>query len=130
VSEQESTETEPGLVIEQDPSAGADVAKGSTVAFVVATAPPEVEVPDVTTAGVPEDEARASLEELGFEVVVRDEEVPDPTQDGIVVAQNPAPGATAPPGSEVVIRVGRLAEPTPTPEVPAPEVPTPEVPAP
>jgi len=124
VSEQESTDTEPGLVIEQDPAAGASVPRDSTVAFVVAIAPPEVEVPDVTTAGVPVDEAVASLEELGFEVVVRDEAVPDPTQDGIVVGQDPAPGATAPPGSQVVIRVGRLAEPTPTP------VPTPEVPAP
>jgi beta-lactam-binding protein with PASTA domain len=71
---------------------------------------------------VPEDDARAALEEVGFDVEVRDEVVTDPALDGVVVAQNPAPGSQRPPGSTVVIRVGRLAEPTPEPTA----VPTPD----
>jgi serine/threonine-protein kinase len=123
-TERESTETEPGIVLEQDPAAGTEVAPGSTVGIVVATAPPDVEVPDVTTSPVPEADAIAALEEVGFEVAVRERPVTDPAQDGIVIAQGRAPGELRPPGSRVTITVGRLVEPTPTPP-PAVE-PTPE----
>jgi beta-lactam-binding protein with PASTA domain/predicted Ser/Thr protein kinase len=121
-SERETLESEPGIVLEQNPGSGVSVSKQSTVSVVVATAPPDVEVPDVTTSPVPEDDARAALEEVGFDVEVRDEVVTDPALDGVVVAQNPAPGSQRPPGSTVVIRVGRLAEPTPEPTA----VPTPD----
>jgi beta-lactam-binding protein with PASTA domain/predicted Ser/Thr protein kinase len=130
VTERETTESDPDVVLEQSPAADTQVAKESTVAFVVATAPPQVEVPDVTTSPVPGDEARASLAEVGLDVVVRDEPVTDPTQDGIVVAQDPTPGETVPEGSRVVIRVGRLVEepaPTATPTPSPTPVPTPEV---
>ena len=109
VTERETTEAEEGVVLEQDPASGTSVAPGSTVAIVVASAPPDVEVPDVTTNPVPEAEAQEALEDAGFTVAVRDTTVTDPAQDGIVVGQDPAPGELLPPGSRVVIEVGRLA---------------------
>ena len=107
-------------MLEQDPASGTSVAPGSTVAIVVASAPPDVEVPDVTTNPVPAAEAQEELEDAGFTVSVRNTTVTDPAQDGIVVAQDPVPGELLPPGSRVVIVIGRLAAPEPTP-TPAPE---------
>jgi serine/threonine-protein kinase len=121
-TERETADAEEGTVLEQDPAAGASVPRESTVALVIATAPPDVEVPDVTTSPVPEDEAAVALEEVGLAVEVQEETVLDPALDGIVIAQEPGPGETVPAGSTVVITVGRAAEATPEPE-PTPEAP-------
>ena len=135
-TQRETTTAAPGIVLEQDPTAGTQVAKGATVNLVVAAAPPNIEVPDVTTSPVPEADARAALTDAGFRVTVRDEAVTDPTQDGIVLSQDPIAGDKVPQGSRVVLRVGRLAAPTPTPtpsptETPAPTpTATPEIPSP
>ena len=124
-TERESADEDPGTVLEQDPAAGAQVAKGGTVNLVVAKAPAEVEVPDMTEDT--EDEARAKLEEAGFKVKVEQGPAPDPTQVGRVIGQDPEAGDTAPSGSEVTITIGQAAEPTPEPtETPAPtETPVP-----
>jgi beta-lactam-binding protein with PASTA domain/predicted Ser/Thr protein kinase len=113
VSERESTADEPGTVLEQDPAAGAEVDRGSSIDLVVAAAPPEVAVPDVV--GMTEDEARTALEDAGFEVRVRDQEVTDPDEDGVVQDQAPDPGEERPEGSTIRIAVGRQAEATATP---------------
>jgi beta-lactam-binding protein with PASTA domain len=66
-------------------------------------------------------------------VIVRDTATEDPAEDGIVVSQNPAPGAEAEPGSTVTIFVGRLetVEPPPPPvEPPPPPPPPPQQPPP
>jgi len=133
-TQEETTQAAPGIVLSQDPAPGASVAKGATVDIVVAAAPPDIEVPDVTTSPVPEDDARAALTDAGFKVTVHDQDVTDPTQDGIVLTQDPGAGEKVPQGSRVVLRVGRLAAPTPTPtptptETPTPTA-TPEVPSP
>jgi len=75
---------------------------------VVAAAPPDIEVPDVTTSPVPEDDARAALTDAGFKVTVHDQDVTDPTQDGIVQSTNPPAGKKVPNGSTVTITVGKL----------------------
>jgi beta-lactam-binding protein with PASTA domain len=62
-----------------------------------------------------EDAARA-LEDAGFRVATVDRDVTDPTQDGTVVDQRPPPGSERPPGSEVTIAIGRLAEETTPPD--------------
>jgi beta-lactam-binding protein with PASTA domain len=62
-----------------------------------------------------EDEAQTELEDAGFEVRVRDQEVTDPAQDGIVLEQSPAADEERRQGSTVTIVVGRVAESTPTP---------------
>ena len=58
--------------------------------LVVATAPPEVEVPDVTTSPVPECRRARGARGGRLRRRVRDEVVTDPAQDGIVVAPGPA----------------------------------------
>ena len=113
VSERESTDEEPGTVLEQDPAAGAEVDRDTPVDLVVAAEPPGVAVPDVV--GMTEDEAQAALEDAGFEVRVRDQEVTDPAEDDVVQDQAPDPGEERPAGSTIRIAVGRLAEATPTP---------------
>jgi beta-lactam-binding protein with PASTA domain len=42
-------------------------------------------------------------------VRIRREDVTDPTQDGVVLEQDPEANATAPRGSEVAITVGEMA---------------------
>jgi beta-lactam-binding protein with PASTA domain len=95
-----------GTVVRQSPRAGAELRKGATVRLAVSTGPQTVDVPDVT--GLDEDSARSELESAGFEVRVVDQETADPTEDGVVLAQEPA-GGTAVEGSVVTLTVGRLA---------------------
>ncbi len=72
-------------------------------------------VPEVT--GLSEADARATLENAGWNVEVRDTTTANPDEDGLVITQDPAPGEQAEPGSTVVIFVARLesADPQPSP---------------
>ena len=112
VTEQEDAGADPGTVLSQDPAGGAQVAPGSSVALVVATAPADVPVPGVIDAS--EDDARTTLEEAGFEVRVRETDVDTPDQDGLVVDQDPAEDVAVQPGSRVTITVGRFEVQAPT----------------
>ena len=114
VTERESTDKEPGTVLEQDPADGGKVDRDSAVDLVVASAPPDVAVPNVVD--MPEDEARQQLEDAGFEVRVRDQPATSPDQEGVVLDQAPDAGTERPEGSTIRISVGRLEEtPTPSP---------------
>ena len=95
-------------VIDQDPAGGTGLAKGGAVTLFVSKGPPFSTVPDVTS----QDEASAtqSLEQSGFVVDVQDMDTTDPSQDGIVLNQDPLGGNRAKPGSTVTIFVGRLIE--------------------
>jgi serine/threonine-protein kinase len=125
-TERESADADPGTVLEQDPAAGAQAAKGARVTLVVATAPAEVEVPSVVDED--EDAARQALEDAGFEVRVVDEPADTPDADGVVTGQDPGPGETAEPGSRVTITVGRF-EPALDPDPEPTATTTPEPPA-
>jgi serine/threonine-protein kinase len=118
VSEEESDDEDPGTVLRQDPAAGTQLAKGKTVALVVAKAPAEVPVPGVVDAT--EEDATKTLEDAGFEVKTEETSVETPDEDGIVVDQDPSPDTPRPKGSTVTITVGRFEpdlnpEPTATP---------------
>ena len=113
VTEREDEEAEPGTVLEQDPAAGARIAKGRTVDLVVAKEPAEVPVPGVIDAT--EEDAVQALEDAGFDVKVEDGTAETPDEDGIVVAQDPEPDAPRRKGSQVTITVGRF-EPEIVPE--------------
>ena len=114
VTQKEDADAAPGTVLSQDPAGGAKIAPGSTVKLVVATAPADVAVPGVLDAT--EADARDTLENAGFQVRVKESDVDTPDQDGVVVDQDPAPDATAKPGSRVTITVGRFEiPPTPSP---------------
>ena len=119
VSEQETGDEEPGTVLEQSPGAGEQVDLGASVDLVVATAPPDVPVPEVLNLA--EDEAIAAIEGAGFEVRVRDRPVTTPDEEGVVLDQAPDAGEERPEGSTVRIAVGRLESPTATP-TPTPTV--------
>ena len=108
-SEQESADADPGDVIAQDPGGGTDADPGSTIAIVVARAPP-VEVPSVV--GSSADDARAALEAESLVVRQSPVDVTDPAQDGIVVDQRPTPGTSVADGAPVRIFVGRFVQPT------------------
>jgi beta-lactam-binding protein with PASTA domain len=120
VAEQESDEPE-GDVISQDPAGGTELIRGSTVTITVSTGRPQVDVPDVI--GLSERSARSRLSSAGLEPVVQERTVTDPTQDGVVVEQRPAPGTQVEEGRQVVIVVGVLEEPPAEPPPTEPEVP-------
>jgi eukaryotic-like serine/threonine-protein kinase len=113
VSEEENADEEPGTVLEQSPAAGEQVDGGSAVDLVVASAPPEVQVPDVVE--LPEDEARAELEAAGFVVEVQEEAVTSEDDVGVVLEQAPDAGEERAEGSTIEITVGALEEVTGTP---------------
>jgi beta-lactam-binding protein with PASTA domain len=92
-------------VVSQSPGAGASVAKGSTVTLTVSKGPDTVQVPTVTGNDV--DTARQRLDQAGLTVSVLQQDVTDPTQDGLVLAQSPTQGKVQQ-GSTVTITVGHL----------------------
>jgi serine/threonine-protein kinase len=97
-----------GTVVRQTPAPGTSVRRGSRVRLSVSvgSAPkPQTTVPDVT--GEDESSATTRLQQAGFTVVTIDEPTSDPSQDGIVLDEEPAPGSQAPQGSQVTIYVGR-----------------------
>jgi beta-lactam-binding protein with PASTA domain/predicted Ser/Thr protein kinase len=112
----EASDEAPGTVLEQSPGAGETVDEGAAVDLTVAQATPIPDVVDMT-----EDEATTALEDAGFEVRVREQEVTDAAEDGVVLEQSPAAEEERRQGSTVTIVVGRLGEPTPTP-TPTPTV--------
>ncbi|HWM13951.1 MAG TPA: Stk1 family PASTA domain-containing Ser/Thr kinase [Gaiellaceae bacterium] len=109
VVEAPDDDTPEGLVSAQSPDPGIQADRGSTVQITISTGPDIVAVPDVT--GMEAADARGALEEAGFRPrgVARDTQ--EPSEEGIVLEQDP-PGATeAERGSSVTIYVGRLVFP-------------------
>jgi beta-lactam-binding protein with PASTA domain len=109
VTEQVSSDSDPGTVLSQNPTSGTSAGKGSTVTITVAKAPPQTDVPDVT--GQRRGPATAQLRSAGFKVSVQEDAVEDQAQDGVVIAQDPGPGK-ADEGSTVTITIGRFPNPT------------------
>jgi serine/threonine-protein kinase len=96
---------QPDTVVSQSPGAGANVDKGSTVTLSVSKGPAMADVPTVTGNDV--DTAKQRLEQAGLTVSVIQQDVTDPTQDGLVLAQSPSHGKLQQ-GSTVTITVGKL----------------------
>ena len=61
-----------------------------------------------------EDTATSTLENSGFKVKVQKQPTTDPSQDGIVLDQDPVGGSSAKPGSTVTIFVGKASGPPAT----------------
>jgi eukaryotic-like serine/threonine-protein kinase len=105
VTEQQSSDANPGNVLSQNPTAGTSAGKGSTVTITVAKAPAQAEVPDVT--GQRRTPATAELRAKGFKVAVEEQPVDDEAQDGTVISQDPGSGK-ADQGATVTITIGRF----------------------
>jgi len=99
-----------GIVIDQQPAGGSFGSKGSTVTLTVSKGPQTTGVPNVENTDV--DTAKSQLAASGFKVREQKEDTNDPSLDGIVIRQDPAPDTQLKPGSRVTIVVGRyVAEP-------------------
>jgi serine/threonine-protein kinase len=111
----ETTESDPGTVVEQNPLPGL-VDQGSTVTIKVAKAPTTVEVPDVV--GKTQAQAMSALNNVGLETNVN-EESSLTVADGTVISQNPSGGIKVAIGTTVTITVstgpGVVISPTPPP---------------
>jgi eukaryotic-like serine/threonine-protein kinase len=101
-----------GIVTDQSPRGGTSADQGSTVTVSVSKGPTTSAVPDVTTQEF--SVAQATLEGAGFKWRVVYEDTDDPSQDGIVISQDPVGGAQAKPKTVVTLYVGRLAQSTNT----------------
>jgi beta-lactam-binding protein with PASTA domain len=99
-----------GEVIRTNPPAGSTQEKGTAITVVVSSGPAESTVPSVV--GLTEANAINTLDNDGFNPTVVEQDTSDPTQDGRVLAQDPAGNATAQNGSTVTITVGRFVAPT------------------
>ena len=115
VTTETSTVVAAGLVIRQDPPAGAKVARDTAVAVVLSSGPPSpspsptpspsdlVTIPNVYTMDAAT--ATATLESAGFTVTIRKQ---TSTQaSGTVIAVTPDVGESAPRGSEVVLVIAK-----------------------
>jgi eukaryotic-like serine/threonine-protein kinase len=101
-----------GVVVAEDPPQGTSVSKGSTITLSVSKGPATSQVPDVTNQN--QADAQALLQGAGFTVAVIYEPVTDPSQDGVVIGQDPSPGADAKTNEVVTIHVGQLQSSTTT----------------
>jgi serine/threonine-protein kinase len=94
-----------GEVIQQSPSAGTTLSRGSTVSIVVSKGQRNVTVPDL----VGEERAAAvqTLRDAGLTPNVQEEETESPEELGAVIMQFPPAGSEVEPGSSVTVVVGR-----------------------
>jgi eukaryotic-like serine/threonine-protein kinase len=118
VEQRESEEPEDD-VISQDPAAGTEVDRGSTVTIAVSTGIEKVSVPNVV--GLSRRDAIAQLREVGLTASPREVDVTDASQDGVVTDQRPGAGIEIEKGKAVVIMIGVLIQD----DVLTPEEPTP-----
>jgi beta-lactam-binding protein with PASTA domain len=92
-------------VIDQNPPSGQSIGKGSTVTVTVSKGPKTTPIPDVTSYDLTL--AQQTLQASGFRSHVTYQDVTDPSQDGVVLAQNPVGGTQAKPKATVELTVGR-----------------------
>ncbi len=97
-----------GTVLAQNPLAGATVDRRSVVVLRVSRGVEIVPVPLVV--GRAEDDARRAIELVGLTVGETTYVEDDSAPNGVVVAQLPASGESAPSGSEVQLTVVRIGE--------------------
>jgi len=114
VNEEFSDNVAEGDVIRTDPEAGVEVRSGDVILLVVSLGPEPVTVPDLS--GMTEQQATNALNDVGLVIRVANTRQPvaDPNQDGLVVDQVPASGATADRGDTVTVTLGEYTPPPTT----------------
>jgi beta-lactam-binding protein with PASTA domain/predicted Ser/Thr protein kinase len=101
-------------VIMTRPDAGQEQEKGQTVTLVVSSGKERIAVPKVTD--LTQDEARSTLESLGFTVATTEQESID-KDPGTVLLQNPKAGAKLAKGGKVTLVVAKAPAPVDVPNV-------------
>ncbi len=97
-----SNDVEEGKVTRTDPAAGQRVARGAQVRLFVSSGQGDVEVPQMV--GNTEAEARSALSARGLTASTISQE--DAANVGKVISQNPGPGSSVRPGSNVALTIG------------------------
>jgi eukaryotic-like serine/threonine-protein kinase len=121
---QTTTSTPAGQVVDQSPAGNTKVAAGSSINLVIAQEPTTAQVPDVTGDTV--NGATNALRAAGFRVAKQTKPVTKQNKDGIVVEEQPRGGSTQKKGSTVTIIVGKFTPPaTTTPTTPTTPTTTP-----
>ncbi|MFJ8941381.1 Stk1 family PASTA domain-containing Ser/Thr kinase [Streptomyces sp. NPDC102365] len=100
----ESSE-DPGTVLDQDPSSGEEVEKGSTITLTVAKEKEQSTVPDVGSQSC--DQAKAQMEQNDLTGTCTEVETDDDNLVGKVITTSPQAGSPADPGSTVTIQIGK-----------------------
>jgi eukaryotic-like serine/threonine-protein kinase len=104
-------------VISTSPSVGTFQPAGTKITVNVSKGPATSAVPNVE--GQDQNSAIQQLRASGFRVRIQPQATTNPDEDGIVLSQDPAGQAQAPPGTTVTITVGKLtADTSPAPPVP------------
>ena len=112
----ESSDTvELGLIISQDPDAGARVEEGSTVNIILSTGIEQVTVPDLTN--MPEAAAIDALASADLDYNRSVDEYNTEIAKGLVIRTEPAMGANVPKGTRVVLYVSQGVEQVKVPDV-------------
>jgi beta-lactam-binding protein with PASTA domain/tRNA A-37 threonylcarbamoyl transferase component Bud32 len=106
VQSEQSDSVPSGRVTRTDPGANARVKRGSSVTMFVSTGQQNVSVPNVV--GQMQNQASQTLQQAGFQVFVSQQNTNNPSDNGRVLAQNPAAGQQQPKGSGVTLTVGRF----------------------
>jgi serine/threonine-protein kinase len=112
VEERFHATTEPGLIIDSDPAAGAPVEANSRVTISVSKGPANIAVPE-GLANLTESSAREALVAVGLKAGEISETPSPDVPQGRVVATDPQSGQSVPSGSEVnlVLSNGRVSVP-------------------
>jgi serine/threonine-protein kinase len=100
-----------GVVVAENPPQGTAVPRGTKITLSVSKGPATTQVPDVT--GQNQSTAESILTGAGLTPSVVYDPVTDPSQDGIVISTDPAPGSDAKSGEVVIMHVGQLQQGTP-----------------
>jgi eukaryotic-like serine/threonine-protein kinase len=102
----QSDQAAQGVVVAEDPPAGTDVSKGSKITLSVSKGPASTQVPDVTQQN--QAAAETILTQAHLTPALIYQPVTDPSQDGIVLSQDPSGGSAAKTNEVVTITVGQL----------------------
>ncbi|MBX9396500.1 Stk1 family PASTA domain-containing Ser/Thr kinase [Streptomyces sp. TRM72054] len=106
---------EPDTVLEQNPTTGKEVEKGSTITLIIAKAEEKATVPNVV--GQTCEDAQKQLQDNNLTGTCTDTPVTDPNQDGKVIDVTPTVGSQIDKNSTVALKVGKLQQKTKVPNV-------------
>ncbi|MEI5524664.1 Stk1 family PASTA domain-containing Ser/Thr kinase [Streptomyces brasiliscabiei] len=107
-TETKESPEEAGTVLDQNPTTGKEVEKGSTITLTVAKAEEKATVPTVTGRSC--DDAKSQMEANNLVGTCTEVETDDPNLVGKVVATNPEAGSELNKGDTVTIQIGKAAE--------------------
>ncbi|MBQ9021221.1 MAG: Stk1 family PASTA domain-containing Ser/Thr kinase [Eggerthellaceae bacterium] len=108
VSEVNNDAVDPGKIISSDPEAGKEVEKGSKVNLTVSVGKEKVVVPDLS--GKNAEEIKQILADAKLNGQVKDPEYSDTVEEGLLIRQDPLPGASVDEGSTVSYILSRGTE--------------------